>query len=592
MTKPSRTSLAYPIPDNLNRRFGNFFFLPHKDAKTLTNATEAELQLYMAQLVAEVTSPHLSTGNSEVRELLRQMGLINLWFFLKFIAGFSGPYDKLNDDLHLHMCNFRQSSNCMRNGAQAFAFIPRGMYKSTIFSHGANTWEITRNPNIRIAVINAILGKAEEFMRNSQRTFDRNEFYAWLYPEHVPGKGHKPWNDTFFVIPSRTRNFPDPTIKAMGATGAAEGGHYDLKDWDDLVGLEDLSNELQSSAGMEGKKRYFISNLVPLRVDETSRDVGVATRYAMDDAYQIPMENARQFVGYKNPDFVENPKGTWTIYYRMAMEDGEPIFPEVVSKETLDKIMHEDYWTYITQYMNDPQKTGLAEFYSMNVRLCQVFWDEALQDFVVRRVKDPNFEKRSTWLRLSQCDVVMSIDPAGTETGMTAKTSRTSIGVWAMDWNGDVYRLWEKVGYMDVNTMFNGIFEGHEKFGGQIRLTVIESNAMQRILKPLIDKEQERRGVWFATEAAPAKGDKTARIRNAFGRLLSRGQVWLAEGYEKNFIGEKNVFPMSKHKMDVLDESEKAMTSLVRPSTPEEDVLDEIDRLEQEHDRIENVVGY
>ncbi|MFA6159399.1 MAG: hypothetical protein WC763_07275, partial [Candidatus Paceibacterota bacterium] len=88
--------------------------------------------------------------------LIRQAALVSLFFFLKNVAAFSGPYEKLNEDLHLEMCNFRQSDACMEDSARAAEILFRGSYKSTTCAHGADSWEALRNPNIRIRLVSSI----------------------------------------------------------------------------------------------------------------------------------------------------------------------------------------------------------------------------------------------------------------------------------------------------------------------------------------------------------------------------------------------------------------------------------------------------
>lgn len=81
------------------------------------------------------------------------------------------------------------------------------------------------------------------------------------------------------------------------------------------------------------------------------------------------------------------------------------------------------------------------------------------------------------------------------------------------------------------------------------------------------------------------------RIRAALGQTLPKRLIWLAEGAGKEFIEELRVFPMSDKKLDVLDESEKAITYGTRPASDEErfaaDDEDEARSLE-----VKNAVGY
>lgn len=100
-----------------------FLITPHPLAPTLSTAPDAGL--IVSQLITDVSSGHVALGSEETRTLLAEAGLVSLWFFLKFIAGFNGPFDKLNTGLHRDMCNFRQSPHCMAPGVRAGICMPR-----------------------------------------------------------------------------------------------------------------------------------------------------------------------------------------------------------------------------------------------------------------------------------------------------------------------------------------------------------------------------------------------------------------------------------------------------------------------------------
>jgi hypothetical protein len=567
-----------------------FVIAPHESAPILSEALDAGK--IIDQLYDVAMSGKISTANEEIRQLLREAGIVNLWFFLRVIAGYTGPYNQITPHLHMDMCNFRQSSYCMDDGARGAFLIPRNHYKSTVATHGASAWEIIRFPNIRIRIVNAILDNARKFMRNIARTFDSNEFLAWLYPEFVP-QGRSPrWNEDELVIPARTRYFPEPTVQIGGATGASESAHHNLIVIDDIAGLDDLTSERGGNAQMTAKINWFKTNRDTLLEDQnTSRIVFVGTRYSLDDPGELIVNNLRKVVGFQDPDLDTKPDGEWTLYYRQAIEHGKVIFPEKHNLRALQRIAEDDWWTYITQYMNKPQATGLVEFRDIGVRKCSIAYLTERGQWVIIKKLDQNFDEDvDPIVSLAECDVIMAVDPAGTDTGINAKTSKTAIELWARDWQGNNYLLWMKAGYYSPMQMFDYIFEGQRKFEGHVRGVAVESNAMQRILLPLLRKEGRERFQYINPIPVPSAGDKDARIRNNLGRELQRGTIWLCEGYGTDFIEEKNLFPQSKWKKDVLDAAEKAMVTLRRPEEPgASERFEEEDLYEYES---ENVTGY
>lgn len=569
-----------------------FNILPHSEAPLFTSYKQG--QTLIKQLINEV-SGHMTTSE-EVRQYLRQCGLVNLWFFLKFILGFNGPYNDINDEIHREMANWRQSESCMKPGARAAGFVPRAWFKSTIFSHGADTWETVRNPDIMIRLESGIIDKAKTFLGTIKNSYETNEFMHWLYPETKLPSGYKAsgnWSSDEIIVPGRRRHHTDPTIKAGSMGGAAEGGHVNLYNSDDPVGLDDLDSMRNSSVDMIRKKNRFVTNKTSLLIrPKKDRVILVGTRYAIDDIYDIAINDAYEFKGYKIPEFETKPNGEWSIYNRLAEEDGVFVNPDVTDRDILEKAMAEDMWYAMTQLFNYPQKTGLAELNEMKAKFASIRFDGTLNDYVIRYEGDLNYEEEAVEVKLGECDVVMSVDPAGTDVGISAKTSRTSIGIWARDAQDRTTRIWQKVGYLSTKDMFESIFEGNRKFAGYVRATYVESNAMQRIILPLLRDAEYEKKQWINPQPLPAKGDKKARIRNVVGYQLSRGLLYLVREYSMEFLEEQAVFPMNEFKMDVLDESEKGLTATRTPMNTEELLKEELKEAEMELALIDNPFGY
>jgi hypothetical protein len=543
-----------------------FDICPHEDAPLFSDFEKG--QTIIRQLITEVQSKRMVQSN-ELRSYLRQLSLVSLWFCLKFVAGFSGPYDKLNTEIHLEMANWRQSDSCMRPGARGAGFVPRSFYKSTIWGHGACIWEIIRFPNIRIRYESNKFEKAAEFLGNVKDCFENNEMMHWLFPETMIPKGYAmtgKWASDRIIIPSRTRHFTEATMVVGSAQGASEGGHCNLYVADDDVGQDDLDAQGSSGVDMYRKKRRYINNKTSL-LDEPKidRDIVLGTRYATDDMYEIMVNDAYEFIGYKVPEFTVKPDGEWSVYNRLAEEDGVYIYPEKIDQKALQKAMEEDMWYAMTQLMNYPQKTGLAEFTETKPRFATLEYLEEYNDWVIRYEADTNFDEVSDVVFLKDCDVVMSVDPAGTDRGISAKTSRTSIGVWAHDSSDRVTRIFSRVGYFSTNKMFDFMFEAGKLFEGYIRESIVEANATQKQLVGQLIEEQYERAIYINPQPKAVTVDKVVRIRNTVGLKLAKGQLYLAHGCSKEFLEEHMVFPMSQYRMDTLDESAKGISGSYRP---------------------------
>lgn len=582
-TNPSKSKQIKPVlqmSDMFKRPL--FQVCPHEKAPLFNRPIE-EVQLLFEHLISEVTSPNFSTANEECNELIRQACLVNLWFFLVGVAAHSGPYDKINTDLHLEMCNWRQSKYCMDPATRSAIFIPRGHFKSTVCTHGADSWELLRNPDLRIGLTNAKIDKAEQFKNIIHRTFDSNELFAFFFPDYVikPGRSK-------LILPNRSKFFSEPSVKCVSPGSAAEGDHFDLFDADDLIGEADIDAERRSNTNMETKIEWMkTAEMALLDSWRISRINLKGTFWASDDLYaNLVLRDCKEFLGYENEDFVPNEKGKWTIYYRTILENDKVIFPERFTKEQYEKMLETSYWQAMTQYANNPLRSGTTEFAELELKKAVLIWDEKAEEYLIFVPGDTNFGEEERTIKLSECDVLMSTDIAGTDKKeATLKHSKTALQIWAMDSESNAYLIWDKYGHYGILQTFDYIYEGAMLFQGYMDKCLIEANAFQKVLKPLLRVENERRGQYIYFKPICADTDKVVRIRNTWAPRMLRGQVYICSGTGTGIKEEKGIFPQSPKKLDALDAGEKALVTLrpLKKKYKGEKDWDNEENLEQEY---------
>ena len=557
-----------------------FEIIPHADAPLFSQADAGERMAGLVDVLA------LGTDSDMIKDLMRQAGLVCLWFFGKFIASYANPFDQLNDDLHLDMCNFRQS--LLTPGSRGAMYIPRGHYKSSIVTELATAWELLRNPDLRVRITGATASKAEGFMHSVKAIFQHNDLVRALYPQACPRSNAPRWNDSEIVMPNRSRYYREASVEAGGIGGASEGHHYDLHIVDDMIGLGDLNALNQSGTTMQQAKKWFWGSEDTLLVSmRHSRVIVVGTRYAVDDVYGDIVREAHEVVGHPMKGFEPNTGGKWKVYYRKGVENGEVIFPENFSLELYAKMAQTSWWTFVTQYLNDPTQAGLAEFSTYTMPRCWLDYDDMQQRWFLMWDQGHDFLAREP---LEAFDLVMAVDPAASERYVSAATSKSAVCVLATRHDGKKFILDVRAGFVKSTQMFDWMFELAWKYRGILRQTYLEANAGFKLLGPIVHEEEMRRGIWLNLQAAPAFGDKNARIRVNLQPELEMRRLYVCEAYAAEVESEQKLFPQSLRK-DILDCLSHAVARSVTPEAPE--VLAEAKVREEMHRyRGSSCVGY
>jgi hypothetical protein len=567
-------------------------FTPHPNAPLFNKNPE----LVIDQIIQEVKNNRYSIANDEIREVFRQAGFVNLWFFLKFIAGYGGPFDLLNEDLHIDMCNFRQSQ--FIPGRKAACFLFRRGYKSTINTEGGTAWGLLRNPDLCVEMFSCIKERSMDFMHTTQRIFDGNELFMWLYPEYVPDYKQKRWNDVEMVLPNRTKHFTEPSLRPHGVGCSTAGIHGDLCVVDDPVGDSQLTSDRDASADMERIYNWLKSNIESgtlIKDERMSMVFYSGTRYGVQDAHRFIFKNVHSCYGYwKDIEVQTDPANEWHVYNRKIIEDGEITFPEKFSEEKMQRMERDDPWTYYTQYQNDPQKSGLNELSEYEVKECTLEYAQENGYFV--RIFLNGEEKL---FALSAMDVIIACDPGGSERRETSKTSKSSVVVFCRDSSNRRFVIALKDGYDLPSVVFDWAYKFVERFYDYFRRTVLEAQGPFKVLGPvwrdylkMRNKENmENRNpvINMKINPVPKTGNKDVMIRNILEPVLKEGLLYAEKSIKKKVESAIKSFPFGTK--DILDSICLAEKASVKPLSEKE--FRRRERLkEQFYARNANAAGY
>lgn len=538
--------------------------------------------LLLDQAIMEISSGNLSTANESIRQVLRQAGYINLWFFLRCILSLGGgPYESLTNHLHVEMCNFYQASEYDDgpNSTLFWAgFIGRKHFKTSCWTHGGLTWSITINPNRSIGLGSGVMDRALEFMWQIQTNIAKNEVYKWLYPEYVPLLNQKRWNDKEMVMPKTCMDvqLPEASIKPFAVLGSTQSLHFNRLHLDDIVGDAQLNADRQAGADMIKTSNWLKTNIRTLGKNMLSTRVfNAGTRYSSEDPHEYIMSNMKALQGYTEilnevEHYALTDDGEWTVYYRLADEGGgESIFPERIPLKVLNKIATDDWWTYIMQYQNKAWNTGLSEFADFTIQECWLEWSEKSSYFILHYEIGPKWAKREVAWPLDVCDVTMPVDPAASEKKRSAQTSRTAILVLAVTPDGARCLIDGKVDFMSTTAMFDEMFRLKKKYY-TIRATLLELQGPFKALESVLVKEQNTRHEWLNLRPVTAVVDKDVRIRSNLHPVFMNNLVYATSSIYPKIKEEIIVFPDGKKK-DALDAFAIGERGMILPSSEEEE---------------------
>lgn len=545
-------------------------YTPHELAPMFHND---DFDLILNQVVNEVSSGNF-TVNDRFKDVVRQCGFVNLWFFLKYIAGHSGPFNLLNETLHVNMCNFRQ--DMMVPGRKAAAFTSRGMYKTTIFTKGAPAWGLLREPNLRIETFSCIEGRAKDFFRSTREIFDSNELFTWLYPEYVPANNQARWNDSEFVLPNRTRKYTEPSLRPHGVGCNTQGIHGDWLVIDDPIGEAQLNSERDANADMVAIANWLKSNIEAGTLvisHRTSQVFYTATRYGLADAHSFIFDNIREIYGYwdtinqSDVDIGENNE--WHVYNRSAIENGVVTLPEVYTKEKLEDMKKNQPWTYYTQVENDVTRSGLNELNEYVTKGCKVICDDDFGYLI--SVSDQTIKLKDTY-------VVIPCDPGATEGRQTSRTSKSAVVVLARDAYDRRFIIGLKSGYAKASEVFNWVYGYVIKYYNYYQKAILEAQGGFKLLEGVwrdylrVKQNEAIRNndpVYNMHFVAQGKtGEKRAVIRNTLEPLLKSGLLYVEASIKDQIDRAIRRFPSGG--LDVLDAICLGDRGTIKPLTRDE----------------------
>ena len=193
-----------------------------------------------------------------------------------------------------------------------------------------------------------------------------------------------------------------------------------------------------------------------------SRRLMVFTRYGAGDVYEIVLGDCKAVCGYTNggdryPSIQAIPGHRFTT--GNVIENGNATNPFVMTEAKYEKLLKEKPMVAALHYANDVTMSISNELArSLPTKTCRLkaagLWIARITSWCVSTSLRPNTPPYCPNAR-SVCRLT---GPRQEESPAIAAPGRTSIGLWALDPDGNYYRFAEAVGYFGATACLTRCF--------------------------------------------------------------------------------------------------------------------------------------
>jgi hypothetical protein len=170
---------------------------------------------------------------------------------------------------------------------------------------------------------------------------------------------------------------------------------------------------------------------------------------------------------------------------------------------------------------------------------------------------------------LRDCHVIQVLDPAASERGMSAKTSRSAHIVLATAPDGRMFVIRGHADYVPASKIFDWLFETFNIYKNYLKLSGMEMQGPFKVFEGLMRDEQNKRRQFINFRPIKTQGDKDARIRTQLEPVLRESKLYCIPSFKNTIKAELKVFPDSPKK-DVLDALSMAVQESRIPEHPNE----------------------
>lgn len=473
--------------------------------------------------------PEIASMSKDLRDDLATRGRQSLFFFARGIL----KYKDLTLGCHGPLAEFLDTNK------SRFKLVlqPRGHYKTSLCTISRTIQKIVRNSEERILIVNESSGNSEHFLNTIKAHVETNRIFRALYPESCPKDTKKVrWSASELDFP-RQGSYPEPTVTGLGMTSALTSQHFTHLCIDDPI-----SEEASKSEKVMQDAITRIDKVISLMVkpEEDTFDL-IGTPWALHDVYS----------------YFQKAYGSGLArFIRGAIEDNQPIFPELISMETLAQARRNmGEYMFSCLYMCNPRNADVQDFNIDDLR----FWRYIEEDQYIVLIDPDGVQDKI--IPVSSLDITVTVDLAAAEKITSDRNAVVTVGTTP---SGDAIVLdaWGK--RCSPLEVIQKLFELQKRF--HPRVVGIEDVAYQKAFKHFVRAEADREGLYLNIRPIKAKGKKELRIRG-LQPILATGHLY-ALPTQHILRNEMSEFPLGQFDdvLDALSMQQQLWRSIMAPA--------------------------
>lgn len=448
----------------------------------------------------------------DIRRDLAEAASRNLFLFARGVLG----YADVTETCHGPLCAWLDENPSRFKTVQ----MPRGHLKTTI-GVARCMQLVTQNAEHRVLLANETATNAQRFLGTIRAHAESNKRFRALYSHIIP-VDPKQWSLEALTF-VRKGIYTTPTFDAIGMTGAMTSRHYTHLYIDDPISEEAAKSKLVMDDVITRLSKLFSL------MNDPSRDTLdlVGTRWAFYDVYSYFMDR----FGAKMARFI-----------RAAIEEGQPIWPERFTMETLADIRNDPHmgeYMFSCLYMNNPRNSDVQDLNIQDLKFWRWGSDE---ESIVLYARNGEIEKV---IEISDLDVTVTVD---VRYGEKLTSDRDAIVVCGTTKDGDaiVLEAWgQRSNPLEVVAQLVRIVKRYAP-----RALGIQKAGYEMSLKYHLQAELERHGLYIRVLPVKPGGPGKTHIRG-LQPIMATGHLYVlpTQHILRNELSE---YPLGKND-DVAD---------------------------------------